>query len=975
MASLERSVKDLAGATKTGTTQATQQSQTLQQTIGRYTQGLGVGRAERAARRQETIAGFDTRGLQQAVESMGQLEEEVSEVTKAFDTMGRKVAVLGDKLGTFGTSLSNMQTGIGGFVQEGMKLIDVLGVVLSIIPVVGPGVATALKSVASGVWNIFEAFTKFDQKVKENTFTIATALGGWNQLNAVTQETITNAKNLSYEIVNTGTRFGLTSEQTMSYANALAVAFDPRTIMRPLQGTMSLFEQIGRIAWGTGQSINQVIEQAVTMNLQLAISAEQMATNYGYLAAAAERVRISVRRLAPDVIGITAGVAEWGVKIKQVAPIFADMVSNIRRQGFGYQVARDIAESVVKGLAQADLGTKAFYALRGGLVARGATAIGAGLRFEMALEGRLAGGLTGALGSVIETIRQMAPGRQIVTREMAVRSPALEGSFMVQRQLLKNVFQLSDAQGTRLLQWMKTLDQSGGQSVIAQKKIQEIMKSGGDIREKMLTLMQKMNLAVTEKMPYMLDALWRTMLMIPKVLADMAGGKSWADILAGVKPALATGPGVMIYRALEDTLRKMVPGRDLTKPVSGAFQTIGKVGTTVIDTIVDLKDSFEDLSGIIDKIVRTIDPERVFRKLQDESVKLSSTLAEVGYSEEELKRKKEEGVTEIETVTGKFTIDELLKMPERLKAISREMAELPQVGAMGKFFGAEVIPLRERQFEVSMAKMRAAMFRASEEELEKMATTGWMSRTLGAVWQEGGDIFKILGEKKAREEIQKEAQIAFRLRRQLGGFIPGFGGGDKVKALLEPGEFVVNKEDARANREILEYINAGRYQDGGWIKRWQREGETAADIAKKFALGKAGAIPTSETTERKWRGYQRGGVVDDELNKKLRRQGERNIAMLGEEEVVLNLRNLPKAQDGLATDAFGRATEFAPGTVANIFRQSVRSALSREARRERRPEPIPVMITPDHIDVNVSLDGIRTIAKETIYLESQSEII
>jgi len=46
-----------------------------------------------------------------------------------------------------------------------------------------------------------------------------------------------------------------------------------------------------------------------------------------------------------------------------------------------------------------------------------------------------------------------------------------------------------------------------------------------------------------------------------------------------------------------------------------------------------------------------------------------------------------------------------------------------------------------------------------------------------------------------------------------GGRLPGFGGGDRVLALLEPGEFVVNKRAAAAFPGLLENVN--RFQGGG----------------------------------------------------------------------------------------------------------------------------------------------------------------
>jgi hypothetical protein len=58
------------------------------------------------------------------------------------------------------------------------------------------------------------------------------------------------------------------------------------------------------------------------------------------------------------------------------------------------------------------------------------------------------------------------------------------------------------------------------------------------------------------------------------------------------------------------------------------------------------------------------------------------------------------------------------------------------------------------------------------------------------------------------------------IRRQQGSWVPGSGSGDKVKALLEPGEFVVNRNAAKQYGGVLEDMNNGtpRFQRGGGIQ-------------------------------------------------------------------------------------------------------------------------------------------------------------
>lgn len=58
------------------------------------------------------------------------------------------------------------------------------------------------------------------------------------------------------------------------------------------------------------------------------------------------------------------------------------------------------------------------------------------------------------------------------------------------------------------------------------------------------------------------------------------------------------------------------------------------------------------------------------------------------------------------------------------------------------------------------------------------------------------------------------------IRRQEGSWVPGSGSGDKVKALLEPGEFVVNRNAAKQYGGVLEDMNNGtpRFQSGGPLR-------------------------------------------------------------------------------------------------------------------------------------------------------------
>jgi hypothetical protein len=74
-----------------------------------------------------------------------------------------------------------------------------------------------------------------------------------------------------------------------------------------------------------------------------------------------------------------------------------------------------------------------------------------------------------------------------------------------------------------------------------------------------------------------------------------------------------------------------------------------------------------------------------------------------------------------------------------------------------------------------------------------------------------------------------------KVRYQSGGKVPGYGGGDKIPALLEAGEYVVRKEVASKYTPFLESINAGgirRYAQGGQVTPIYASG--GADIRDIF---------------------------------------------------------------------------------------------------------------------------------------------
>ena len=113
----------------------------------------------------------------------------------------------------------------------------------------------------------------------------------------------------------------------------------------------------------------------------------------------------------------------------------------------------------------------------------------------------------------------------------------------------------------------------------------------------------------------------------------------------------------------------------------------------------------------------------------------------------------------------------------------------------------------------------------SAAEFNKAWSNAWDRATLGgkeAIAQLEKELKELTKDRHINiyvEEIEKKAigGVVHRLAR--GGKLPGYGGGDRVKALLEPGEFVIRKEAvSKYGLAYLQALNAMRLNDPNTVR-------------------------------------------------------------------------------------------------------------------------------------------------------------
>lgn len=287
-------------------------------------------------------------------------------------------------------------------------------------------------------------------------------------------------------------------EAITTLAKDLGDTFGPAAIQpfENLRNSTSKFEssvtQVNAailIANATGMNNSAIAQMMKEAYLDLGSSIDETINMFGGLFDAATRSGIGFERTARSIMESTKMLKFWGGTVDSITPLFNTFSQSL--QGIGRQgLTPELLNSFVSGLNQMNFSTRALLSMQAPGM-RGGGILGGGLRMEAALE-QGPEGMREIVSSLTDTLKRFG-GPQILTREQAIESPALTRNYMIQRQLLGQMMNISDpARQNQMMRILQDIDQGGIVAAGDQEAaFNELMSAGEQVGNETVTAIDR----------------------------------------------------------------------------------------------------------------------------------------------------------------------------------------------------------------------------------------------------------------------------------------------------------------------------------------------------------------------------------------------------------------------------------------------------------------------------------------------------
>jgi hypothetical protein len=287
-------------------------------------------------------------------------------------------------------------------------------------------------------------------------------------------------------------------EAIIGVAQALGKTFGPRATdavkgldiqTNKLGVQMTQVDAALLISSATGANHSEIVRLMEEAYLDLGSELGDTISMFGGLFDAATKSGIGFERTARSIMESTKMLKFWGGTIDSITPLFNTFSQSLR--GIGRQgLTPELLRTFVSGLDRMNFSTRALLSMQmpG---ARGAGLLGGGLRMEAALE-KGPEGMREVVSSLTATLKRFG-GPQILTREQAIESPALTRNYMIQRQLLGQMMNISDpAQQNRMMQILQDIDKGGiAASADNMTAVRELLQAGEQVADETVTAIDR----------------------------------------------------------------------------------------------------------------------------------------------------------------------------------------------------------------------------------------------------------------------------------------------------------------------------------------------------------------------------------------------------------------------------------------------------------------------------------------------------
>lgn len=274
-------------------------------------------------------------------------------------------------------------------------------------------------------------------------------------------------------------------KEVEAVATALGKTFGPEAfrnfnnIKKSIDGFNSNMNQVTavlQIANATGSSNSQIVSLMEQAYLDLGHQGKETLTVLGSIYDAATRSKLGFDRTSKSIMESASMLKFFGGTVDSMVPLFntfAQSLSGIGKVG----LTPELLNSFVSGIEKMNFSTRALLSMQSPGMGTGGVLSG-GLRMEAAME-KGPEGMNQIVSSLRETLKRFG-GPRILTREQAIENPALTRNFMIQRQLLGQVMNISDpGRQNQMLKILQDIDKGGmQQGVDGVSAINELMASG-----------------------------------------------------------------------------------------------------------------------------------------------------------------------------------------------------------------------------------------------------------------------------------------------------------------------------------------------------------------------------------------------------------------------------------------------------------------------------------------------------------------